>query len=64
MGDEMTRKCSIKKHGGGKACACGCYGQKVNKVPYPYQDNEKMIGKAKKWKKKNGIRMLRKKKGE
>ena len=51
-----------KKSGGkddGTRCPCGCYGQKVHKVPFAYKDNPWMVWKARKWKNKNDIRLIR-----
>jgi hypothetical protein len=33
-------------------------GKKLSRVPYPYQGDERIIRKARKWKRKNGIRTM------
>lgn len=53
-------RCIIKRRGGGSQCPCGCFGKKMDHVPYPYQDNESFLVRAHKWIKKKGIKLIKK----
>jgi hypothetical protein len=51
-------RCGIKKSGG--KCSCGSYGKKFAKLPYPYKEDPRAIRNSRKWKKKQGIALIKK----
>ncbi len=53
------KKRCIAKRGGGR-CPCGSYGKKLIRVPFPFKDNEKVVKRSRKWRKKHGIDIVKK----